>query len=122
MISRVTAAVWSSPGSGAAASSPGPNSAGAAELLRRSGLGDQAAFATFYDQTCARLFRLVLQVLQDTVSAEQVAHAVYLHAWQHSARFDPSGGSALAWLMTMGQLAAVERLKNAPGSPLSESP
>jgi RNA polymerase sigma-70 factor (ECF subfamily) len=87
---------------------------GAAELLRRSGLGDQAAFAAFYDQTCARLFRLVLNVLHDTASAEQVTRAVYLHAWQHSARYDPTGGSALAWIMTMGHRAAVDRLKNAP--------
>ena len=49
-----------------------------------------------------------------TDSAEQVAHAVYLHAWQHSARYDPSGGSALAWIMTMGHRAAVDRLENAP--------
>ena len=110
MISDMTAAVRSAPVPEAPAAPLATGRAGDAELLRRCGLGDEAAFATLYDQTCVPLFRLVLRVLEDSASAEQVTQEAYLHMWEHSARYDPARGSALAWVITTAHRAAVDRL------------
>ena len=45
------------------------------------GSGDEAAFTALYVQTCLRLLGLVLKVLKDPASAEQVTEEVYLHLW-----------------------------------------
>jgi len=111
----MTTGPGSAPRSEASAPAAASDRAGAAELLRRCGLGDEAAFATLYDQTCVRLFGLVLNVLKDAASTEQVTQEVYLHVWRHSARYDPDGGSAFAWIMTTGHRAALARL--ASGNP-----
>jgi RNA polymerase sigma-70 factor (ECF subfamily) len=81
-----------------------------AELLHRSGRGDESAYAEFYDATSTRLFGLVLRVARDIALAEEVTQDVYLHVWRHSARFDPTQGSALGWIMTIAHRAAVERV------------
>jgi RNA polymerase sigma-70 factor (ECF subfamily) len=114
MLSDMTAAIWSAPGCEATAPANAAHQPGPAELLRRCGLGDDAAFATLYDQTCLRLFGLVLKVLKDAASAEQVTQEVYLHVWRHSARYDPDRSSALAWIMTTAHRAAVDRLNDGP--------
>lgn len=79
----------------------------AAELLRRSGRGDEPAFAQLYDATSLRLFDLVLRVVRDRVMAERVTQEVYLDVWRQSARYDPARGSASAWLMTTAYRAAL---------------
>ena len=110
MISVMTARLRSASGSGAPALTTAAEGPDAADLLRRSGLGDEAAFTALYDLTCLRLFGLVLKVLKDPVSAEQVTEEVYLHLWRHSGRYDPARGSALAWIITTAHQAAVGRV------------
>jgi RNA polymerase sigma-70 factor (ECF subfamily) len=101
------------PTSGRAVASTYPGAASPAELLRRSGRGDETAFAEFYDATSNRLFGLVLAVARDIALAEEVTQEVYLHVWRHSARFDPNHGSALSWIMKIAHQAAVERVNQA---------
>jgi RNA polymerase sigma-70 factor, ECF subfamily len=109
MIKNMTAHLRSASESRAAASTAALERAGAAELLRRSGHGDEAAFTALYDQTCLRLFGLVLKVLKDPASAEQVTQEVYLHLWRNSGRYDAERGSALAWMITTAHRAAADR-------------
>lgn len=89
----------------------GPTSV--AELLRRSGRGDETAFAELYDETCSRVFGLVLKVVRDVSLSEAVTQQVYLHLWRHSARFDSAGGSAAGWINKIAYRAAVEQLHQA---------
>jgi RNA polymerase sigma-70 factor, ECF subfamily len=84
-----------------------------AELLKACSRGDEAAFATLYDATAARLFGLVLRTVRDRAQAEEVTQDAYLHIWQTSSRFDPDRGSALSWLMTIGHRKAVDRVRSA---------
>ena len=81
-------------------------------LLRAVAKGDEAAFATVYDQTAARVHGLVLRVLRNPAQAEEVTQEVYLEVWRRASRFDPSRGSPFAWLMTLAHRRAVDRVRS----------
>lgn len=83
-----------------------------AELLRRSALGDEAAFAEFYDATSARAYGLALRVVRNPAHAEEVTQEAYLDAWRSSARYEVGRGSAVGWLMTIVHRKAVDRVRS----------
>ncbi|MFC6705503.1 ECF RNA polymerase sigma factor SigK [Flexivirga alba] len=83
-----------------------------ADLLRQVGQGDDAAFATLYDATAARVHGLVCRVLVDRAMSEEVTQEVFLEVWRSSPRFDPSRGSALSWLFTIAHRKAVDRVRS----------
>jgi RNA polymerase sigma-70 factor, ECF subfamily len=102
-------------------SDPPPEEGGAAggrlaELLKRSGRGDEAAFAEWYDATSPRAFGLAVRVLRDRAQAEEVTQESYLDCWRQAARFDPSKGSPVAWLLTIVHRKAVDRVRAAEAS------
>ena len=84
-----------------------------AELLKRSSRGDESAFAEWYDATAARAFGRAVRVLRDRAQAEEVTQESYLDCWRHAARFDPTRGSAIAWLLTIVHRKAVDRVRSA---------
>lgn len=94
----------------------GGGGGGLADLLRRAGRGDEAAFAEWYDATSARAFGLAVRVLRDRAQAEEVTQESYLDCWRHAARFDPAKGSPLAWLLTIVHRKAVDRVRSAEAS------
>ncbi|GAB2775293.1 sigma-70 family RNA polymerase sigma factor [Terrabacter koreensis] len=82
-------------------------------LLRRAATGDESAFAELYDAVSARLFGLVRRVVRDPAQSEEVTQEVFLEIWRHSARFDPSKGAALSWMLTIAHRKAVDRVRSA---------
>ena len=86
------------------------------DLLRRAGRADEAAFASLYDATAARVHGLALRVVRDPAQAEEVTQEAYLEIWRTASRFDPTKGSALSWLMTITHRTAVDRVRSAEAS------
>ena len=83
-----------------------------ADLLGKAALGDQAAFAEFYDATSARAYGLALRVVRNPAHAEEVTQEAYLDAWRSSARYDADRGSAAGWLLTIVHRKAVDRVRS----------
>jgi RNA polymerase sigma-70 factor, ECF subfamily len=81
-------------------------------LLRDVGRGDSAAFAAVYDLTRSRVYGLVLRVLRDSGYSEETTQEIYLEVWRSASAYDPSKGSALAWLLTMAHRRAVDRVRS----------
>ncbi|MGH3560585.1 MAG: sigma factor, partial [Mycobacterium sp.] len=80
-------------------------------LLGRVAQQDVDAFAAFYDHTRSRVFGLVTKVLRDPGYSEETTQEVYLQVWHSAANFDPSVGSAVAWLLTLAHRRAVDRVR-----------
>jgi RNA polymerase sigma-70 factor, ECF subfamily len=83
-----------------------------AALLRRVSRGDEAAFASVYDQAAAGVFGLVRRVVRDPAQSEEVTQEVLLEVWRTASHFDPRRGSATAWLMTIAHRRAVDRVRS----------
>ncbi|CAN5399994.1 ECF RNA polymerase sigma factor SigK [soil metagenome] len=65
-----------------------------------------------YDATSARAFGLALRVLRDHAQAEEAVQEAYLQVWRQSARFDPSRGSAVSWILMIVHGTAVSQVRS----------
>jgi RNA polymerase sigma-70 factor (ECF subfamily) len=86
------------------------------DLLALVATGDKAAFARLYDATASRLFGLARRLLIDAAQAEEVTQEVYLEIWQSATRYEPTRGSAMAWMLTLAHRRAVDRIRSAQSS------
>lgn len=89
--------------------------------LHRVADGSLADFATLYDRTAARVYGLVLRVLRDTGYSEETTQEIYLEVWRNAGKYDPSKGSALAWLLALAHRRAVDRVRSEHAAGLRES-
>ena len=85
-------------------------------LIARVASGDEIALGALYDATSRQVFGLGLRILGDRALAEEAVVDVFTQIWQKAARFDPSRGSALTWLLMMARSRAIDlrRSRTAP--------
>ena len=81
-------------------------------LVEQVAAGDQAALATLYDTTNRLVYGLILRVLGDISSAEEVLLDVYTQVWRQAASYDTGRGTPLAWLTTIARSRAIDRLRS----------
>ena len=90
-------------------------------LIRSAAGGDQSALAGLYDGTSRPVFGLVLRIVGDRPTAEEVLLDVYTQAWRQAANYDEERGAPLAWLMTIARSRAIDRLRSAKHDQYKES-
>ena len=81
-------------------------------LIRRMAEGDQSALSSLYDGTSRLIFGLVVRILGDQATAEEVLLDVFTQAWRQAALYDNKRGAPLAWLMTIARSRAIDRLRS----------
>ena len=81
-------------------------------LIRRVANGDQPALAALYDATNRLVFGLILRIVSDRATAEEVLLDVYTQVWRQAATYDTGRGAPLAWMMTIARSRAIDRLRS----------
>ncbi|MBO0858907.1 MAG: sigma-70 family RNA polymerase sigma factor [Chloracidobacterium sp.] len=81
-------------------------------LVERVATGDQSALALLYDATNRLIYSLILRVLGDISSAEEVLIDVYTQVWRQAASYDANRGMPLAWMATIARSRAIDRLRS----------
>lgn len=81
-------------------------------LIKRVAEGDQYALNQLYDSTNRLVFGLVLRILNDRSTAEEVLLDVYTQVWRQAALYDRSRGAPLAWMITIARSRAIDRLRS----------
>jgi RNA polymerase sigma-70 factor, ECF subfamily len=83
-----------------------------AEWVREAAQGDQAALARLYDSTNRMVYGLILRIVSNTHSAEEVLLDVYLQIWRKAETYSASKGTVLAWLFTIARSRAIDAVRS----------
>ena len=76
------------------------------QLLRR----DVSAFEQLYERHSRIVYSLVLRILRQGTTAEEVVQDVFLQLWRNSARYDLSR-PFVPWLLTLARNRALDHLR-----------
>ncbi|MEP6657461.1 MAG: sigma-70 family RNA polymerase sigma factor [Betaproteobacteria bacterium] len=91
--------------------SPTQRSEQLADLLARTALADQGAFAELYRMTSAQLYGVALRILRDTPAAEEVLQEAYVSVWHHAASYRAAKSQPLTWLTTIVRNRCLDQLR-----------
>jgi len=80
-------------------------------LIRRVASGEQSALTAIYDATNRLVFGLILRIVVDRATAEEVLLDVYTQVWRQASSYDTGRGVPLAWIMTIARSRAIDRLR-----------
>jgi len=84
-----------------------PDAALVQRLLRR----DVGAFEQLYERHSRIVYSLVLRILRQGSTAEEVVQDVFLHVWRNSAHYDATRGPFIPWLLTLARNRALDNLR-----------
>jgi RNA polymerase sigma factor (sigma-70 family) len=84
-------------------------------LLSGLAAGDADAATAFIRRFQARVYGLVLTIVRDEGTAEEVAQEAFIRAWRHARTYDPRRGRVATWLLTIARNLAIDvvRVKRA---------
>lgn len=83
-------------------------------LLSRVAAGDRAAFTDFYDRHAARVLGLLVRMIGDRASAEDVLQETFWRAWSRASQYDPTRASAAVWISLIARSRAIDLLRRRP--------
>jgi RNA polymerase sigma-70 factor, ECF subfamily len=82
-----------------------------ATLVHRLLQRDVSAFEELYDRHSRIVYALVLRILQQASTAEEVVQDIFLQLWRNAAQYDGSRGPFVPWLLTLARNRALDQLR-----------
>lgn len=82
-----------------------------AALVHRLLQQDVNAFEQLYDRHSRIVYALVLRILQQASTAEEVAQDVFLQLWRNAASYNVERGPFVPWLLTLARNRALDQLR-----------
>ncbi len=83
-----------------------------AELARQMRMGDESAFATFYDRFAPGLFSMIYAILRDQKESEDVLQEAFVQMWKRAATYDASRSSLFTWAVMIARHKAIDHLRS----------
>jgi RNA polymerase sigma factor (sigma-70 family) len=84
------------------------------ELIYRIMKQDQSAFTALFKAMSARLNSMALMITDSVQLAEEVTEDTFFQVWRQAPRFDPSRGTAKAWILTIARSRALDARRSIP--------
>jgi RNA polymerase sigma-70 factor (ECF subfamily) len=82
-----------------------------ADLLVRTGRADRLAFRQLYEATAPKIFGVILRIVRNRTTGEEVLQDVYLRLWQKAATYQPDAGPPMPWLNTIARRCAIDVMR-----------
>lgn len=80
-------------------------------LMALAAQGDQRAFEDLYDRLKGLVYGLVLNMIGDRLTAEDVTVDVFAKVWEHAALFQPHKASVKTWVTSIARHRAIDELR-----------
>lgn len=80
-------------------------------LVHRIAAGDQLALHALYEQTHRIAFTLIVRIVNNRETAEEVTVDLFHDVWRRAATYDPDGGSVIGWIMNQARSRAIDRVR-----------
>lgn len=93
-------------------SSPPALEAEVSAAIVRCAAGDKSALRLIYDLEAARMVGVAIRILRRRDLAEEATHDAFMRIWRSARSYDPSRGSARAWLYTIVRNQALTILRD----------
>jgi RNA polymerase sigma-70 factor (ECF subfamily) len=72
---------------------------------------DVGAFEELYDRHSRIIYALVVRILQQSPTAEEVVQDVFLQLWRNAAQYQAARGPFVPWLLTLARNRALDHLR-----------
>lgn len=82
-----------------------------AALVQRLLQRDVSAFEQLYDRHSRIVYALVLRILQQASTAEEVVQDIFLLLWRNAGRYQSARGPFVPWLLTLARNRALDHLR-----------
>lgn len=86
-------------------------SARLADLIARTALADQQAFAALYRETSASLFGIALRIVRERALAEDLLQEAFVAIWSHAASYAPAKSQPMTWLIAIVRHRCLDSLR-----------
>lgn len=81
------------------------------DLVRAVASRDQSALHSLYQRTHRIVFTLIVRIVMNRETAEEVTVDVFHDVWRKAASYDPANGSVVGWIMNQARSRAIDRLR-----------
>src|SRR6266404_7312070 len=80
-------------------------------LVQAVAAGDQLALHSLYEQTYRIVFTLIVRIINNRETAEELTLDVFHNVWRGASAYDPAGGSVIGWILNQARSRAIDRLR-----------
>src|SRR5215831_21397339 len=81
------------------------------ELLARTALADQKAFAELYQLSAPHLYAVALRILREAGAAEEVPQESFVNVWHHAGSYVAARSQPLTWLTSIVRNRCLDQLR-----------
>jgi RNA polymerase sigma-70 factor (ECF subfamily) len=82
-----------------------------AQLLERTALGDESAFAQLYDRFATGLYSMAVKIMSNEADAQDAVQDAFAHIWRKAATYDRQRSSGFTWAVMVLRNKAIDRLR-----------
>jgi RNA polymerase sigma-70 factor (ECF subfamily) len=82
-----------------------------AALLARLLQKDVSAFEQLYERHARLVYGLVLRIVQQAATSEEVVQDIFLQLWRNAKHYDATRGPFVPWLLTLARNRALDHLR-----------
>ena len=93
------------------ATSDTDRSARLADLLARTALSDQAAFAELYRLAAPHLYGVALRILREPALAEDLLQEAFVNVWHHAGSYNAAKAKPQTWLTSIVRNRCLDQLR-----------
>lgn len=80
-------------------------------MVRSIAAEDQCALHSIYELTHRVVFTLIMRIINNRETAEELTLDVYHNVWRRASTYDPANGSVVGWIVNQARSRAIDRLR-----------